>query len=68
MGNFIELENKYGLIFNYSDANEALNKAIELIQIENIKEEWSYKRKEMLSDKIDITSFLSWFIETYPDS
>ncbi len=26
------------------------------------------KRKRMLSDKIDVTAFMIWFIENYPES
>jgi len=26
------------------------------------------KRKRMLSDKIDVTAFMIWFIEKYPES
>ena len=68
MGNFIELEQKYGLIFNYSDPNKAINKAVKLIQKPNLKEEWQKKREKLLKDKIDVTAFMVWFIENYPDS
>ena len=68
MGNFIELEQKYGLIFNYSDPNNAIDKAVELIQKPNLKEEWKKKRERLLKDKIDVTAFMVWFIENYPDS
>ena len=68
MGNFIELEQKYGLIFNYNDSNKAINKAIELIQKPNLKEEWKKKREKLLRDNIDVTAFMVWFIERYPES
>ena len=68
MGNFIALEQKYGLIFGYSDPDKAMNKAIELIQKPNLKEEWRKKREKLLEDKIDVTAFMVWFIENYPES
>jgi predicted glycosyltransferase len=68
MGNFIELEQKYGLIFNYSDPNKAIDKAIELIQKPDLKEGWQKKREKLLKDKIDVTSFMVWFVENYPES
>jgi predicted glycosyltransferase len=68
MGNFEELEQKYGLIFNYREEDKVLQKAVELIQKPNIKEEWKKKRKELLKDKIDVTAFMVWFIENYPES
>ena len=68
MGNFIELEQKYGLIFNYNDPDRAIEKAVELIQKPNLKEEWKKKREKLLKDKIDVTAFMVWFIENYPES
>ena len=68
MGNFIELEKKYGLISNYKDPEEAIKKSLEIIQDSNVKRNWSRKRERLLCDKIDVTSFLVWFIENYPDS
>jgi hypothetical protein len=68
MSNFIELEEKYNLIFNFSDSEEALKKALELIQISGLKNEWSKKREKLLGDKIDVTAFIVWFIENYPKS
>jgi predicted glycosyltransferase len=68
MGNFIELEQKYDLIFNYYDEKSALLKAIELLTISDIKEKWIKKRAALLQDKIDVTSFLVWFTENYPGS
>ena len=70
MGNFIELEKKYGLIYNFpvSEKDRAIEKAIELVQKENLKKEWQKKRERLLKDKIDITAFMVWFIENYPES
>lgn len=34
----------------------------------NLKEEWQRRRQKMLSEKIDVTAFMVWFIENYPDS
>jgi predicted glycosyltransferase len=68
MGNFIELEQKYGLIFNYNDPDKAMNKAMELIQKPDIKKEWKKKREKLLTDKIDVTAFVVKLIENYPDS
>lgn len=67
MGNFIELENNYGLIFNYNDPDKALEKAVELIQKPNLKEDWKQKRDQLLKDKIDVTAFMVELIESYPN-
>ncbi len=68
MGNFIELENKYNLIFNIRDPKKAIRKAEEMIQNPNLKKEWRDKRERLLEDKCDITKFMISFIENYPQS
>lgn len=68
MGNFVELENKYGLIFSFNDPEKAVNKAIELIQRPYLKNEWKQKRDKLLADKIDATQFLVSFFGSYPES
>lgn len=55
MGNFIELEEKYGLIFNFREAEPAIRKALELIQTSHLKEIWNKKKDQILVDKIDLT-------------
>ena len=67
-----EQESQYGLCFNFSESEEdqqkAIQKGVELLRTEGIKEEWQKKRDIMLKDKIDVTVFLTWFIENYPAS
>lgn len=66
MGNFIELENQYGLIYNFDNSNDAIEKAILLVRNPNLKEEWIAKRKRVLEDKSDMTSFIVEFLESFP--
>jgi len=68
MGNFIELEQKYGLMLSYKNSDKAINDAVELIQKTDLKEEWRKKREKLLKDKIDVTAFMVWFAENYPES
>lgn len=68
MSNFIELEQNYKLIFNYSDSKEALKKAVEIIKEPKQKEKWNKKRERLLREKIDVAAFTTWFIENYPNS
>jgi hypothetical protein len=67
-----EQEEKYNLVFNYTekyeDQQKAIEKGIELLHTDGLKKEWKKRRDKMLSEKIDVTSFLVWFIESYPDS
>lgn len=68
MGNFVELEQKYGLISNYADSTAAINKALDLIQKEDLKKEWKKKKERLLNEKIDIAAFMVWFIRNFPKS
>lgn len=68
LGIFKELEAKYGLVFNYRDPKQALQKAVVLAQNPDIRILWEQKRKDLLRDKIDVTSFMIWFVEHYPHS
>ncbi len=68
MGNFVELEKDYGLIFNCKSEEEALSIAIEILKTPNIKNEWAKKRENLLKEKIDVTAFMTWFVENYPRS
>jgi hypothetical protein len=67
-----EQQEKYGLCYCYSESDQdqkrAIEKGIELLQTPGLKEEWKKRRDRMLADKIDITAFLVWFIENYPES
>lgn len=68
VGYCTELEKKYGLIFNFRNSKGVLEKAIELLNTPNLKENWLYRLNNMLNDKIDVTAFIVWFIENYPKS
>lgn len=68
MSNFIELEKKYKLIFNFNNPAKALEMALKIQQHPNIKKEWMIKKDDLYKDKIDLTAFMTWFIEEYPGS
>lgn len=67
-----EEEEKYGLVFNFTESMEdqewSIRKAVELLKTPDVKEVWQEKRKKMLSEKIDLTAFMVWFVENYPES
>ncbi len=62
MSNFIELEQDYGLIYNYNNPLEAIEKAEMIITDPSLKKEWQKKRDTLLSDKDDIVEYFSHFI------
>lgn len=65
-----ELEQKYKLTFGIPSSEPALlyDKIQELLSLPNLQEEFQQRRQKMLSDKIDVTAFFTWFIENYPES
>jgi len=68
MGNFVELEQKYELMYSYSDAGMALQKSLDILRDPHGKKIWAQKRERLLKDKIDVTAFMVRFIENYPQS
>lgn len=65
-----ELEHKYGLTYGIktSEPEKLYAKIEELLRTPNLKEEWQKRRQKMLSGKIDVTAFMVWLIENYPES
>ncbi len=62
---------KHGLIFPFTESEPdqelAIQKAVELASTEN-NDIYKKRRDELLSDKIDVTAFMLWFVENYPKS
>ena len=69
MSNFIEME-KYGLMYNFNikDKETAMEQAELLFSDPAQKQSWRKKCRRLFSDKIDVTKFIIWFVEQYPDS
>ena len=65
-----EQEMKYGLTFGFhpGDFERMLLKLKELLAMPNLREEWQSRRQKMLSEKIDLTAFMLWFLVGYPQS
>lgn len=61
-------QEKYGLLFGFRNSHGVIEKALELLSMPNLKEEFQSRRQKMLADKIDVTAFMVWFIENYPKS
>lgn len=65
-----ELEHKYQLTFGIKpgDKTRIFEKLDELIGLPDIDHIFKIRRQKMLADKIDVTAFLTWFLERYPES
>jgi hypothetical protein len=67
-GTLREQEDKYQLLHGFRSSKGVLEKVAQLINTHNFKEIYQLRRQKMLSEKIDPTAFLVWFIENYPES
>jgi len=65
-----EEQHRYHLTFGFKpdDFDKLLGKVKELLSTSNLKEDFQKRRQKLLDDKIDVTSFLVWFVENYPES
>jgi len=65
-----ELENIYKLgIGIKTEQKSLLFETVDmLLKKNNLREEWHKKRQKMLKDKIDLSSFMIWLFENYPQS
>ena len=64
-----EEEHKYKLTFGFKPGlfEQMVRKIGELSAMPDIKGEWQNRRRQMLKDKIDVTRFITDFVEKYPD-
>ncbi|WP_202320060.1 DUF354 domain-containing protein [Archaeoglobus neptunius] len=67
-GNFVELRDRYDLLFFYADHDTAVEKATELLESDNTKREWQKKREKLIRDKVDVAEWVTQFVEEYPES
>jgi predicted glycosyltransferase len=65
-----ELEHQYQLTFGIPIGEETmlLNKLDEILSHLDLKLIFQERRAKMLEDKIDVTAFLVWFLENFPQS
>lgn len=65
-----EEEHNYNLTYGFKpyQFDKMIIKTKELLNMPNLKKEWQKRRKNILSNKIDVTAFMLWFVENYPGS
>ena len=68
----LDSQAEYGLVHLFSEdelaQEHAIQKAIEIVSKPDIKNEYRERAQKMLENKIDVTSFMIWFVENYPES
>lgn len=65
-----ELENSYGLTIGIktNEPQRLKDEEEKLLSMSDVRAEFQNRRKKMLDEKIDVTAYLTWFIENYPQS
>lgn len=65
-----ELEMKYQLTYGFKPENikQALSKIDQMLMFPGLKNIFINRRNKMLNEKIDVSAFLIWFLENYPQS
>jgi len=64
----LEEQERLGLLFSFRNPEGVLEKALELLKIPDLKAEFRKHQDAMLAKSIDVTAFMVWFIENYPES
>jgi predicted glycosyltransferase len=64
----LEEQERLGLLFSFRNSEGVIEKALELLKIPKLKAEFRKRRDAMLTESIDVTAFMVWFIENYPGS
>lgn len=63
-----DLEKRYGLVHTFTNREQALEKALELLEDDDLKNKWRKRREKVLNEKVDVVKFMTEFIENYPES
>ncbi len=63
-----EDQERYGTVFNFKSFDGLIEKIDKILGTPDIKAEWIKKRNIILNEKIDVTAFLIWFVENWPES
>lgn len=58
----------YGLLFPFKNDEDIISEIQALIATPDLKKSILSKKNKMLAGKIDLTAFLIWFVENYPES
>lgn len=65
LGYLEELENKYELVYSFPEPKKALPKILHILEDDDSKKIWRDKREKLLKEKIDVTEYMTGFIEGY---
>ncbi len=61
-------EEAHGLLHSYRNTEGVLEKAMEILTTTGIKNKYQKRLKEFLSNQINVTEFIKWFVTDFPES
>jgi predicted glycosyltransferase len=61
-------QEKYGLVSCFRNSNGLRDKIEELFNTPDLRLDFQRRRDKMLSETIDVTAMLIWFVENFPES
>jgi predicted glycosyltransferase len=64
----LDEEVKLGLIELFRTSDGIIERVVEIMKDAEFKQRFKIKSRGIIKDKIDVTAFMVWFIENYPDS
>jgi hypothetical protein len=64
----LEEQERLGLLFGFRNSERVLEEALELLKVPELKSEFRKRRETMLAKSIDVTAFMVWLVENYPES
>ena len=65
---YCEDQERFRLVFNFQDAKKAIAKVEDQLAFEESRYKRKESRESLLKEKINLTAFLIWFVENYPQS
>ena len=64
----LDEEVRLGLIELFRTSDGIIQRSLEIVKDQSYKEQFKNKSREIIKSKIDVTAFMVWFIENYPES
>jgi uncharacterized protein len=65
---YLRDEENAGMLFHLKSSEKLLSKMIEIINSKILVQSFNDRYNKFIDDKIDVTAFMVWFVENYPES
>jgi uncharacterized protein len=65
---YVQEQEKYGLVYNFVNGSGVLERVQMMLDDAELKANCQRSLQRLLAEKINVTAFMVWFVENYPDS